>query len=88
MNLTVGGDLQERIQGLRRSIAPKTWLGTDSVNVLQVLCDLIDLVTQMNIEIAAHMHGASPVPTNAASFVANAGTGLQLTGQLKPITGA
>lgn len=88
LNLTVGGDLQERIEGLRRSVAPQTWLGSESVNVLQVLCDLIDLVTQMNTEIAAHMHGSSPVPSNAASFVTNAGTGLQLTGQLKPITGA
>ncbi|MBN3864664.1 hypothetical protein HCU66_20745 [Pseudomonas frederiksbergensis] len=88
LNLTVGGDLLERIEGARRSIAPTTWLGSESVNVLQVLCDLIDLVTQMNAEIAAHMHGSSPVPTNAANFATNAGTGLQLIGQLKPITGA
>ena len=88
MNLTVGGDLQERVEGLRRSIAPQTWLGSEAVNVLQVLCDLIDLVTQMNTQIAGHMHGSSPVPSNAANFITNAGTGLQLTGQLKPITGA
>lgn len=88
LNLTVGGELLERIEGLRRSVAPTTWLGSESVNVLQVLCDLIDLVTQMNTQIAAHVHGPSPVPTTAANFIENAGTGLQLTGQLKPITGA
>lgn len=88
LNLTVGGDLQERVKGQRRSVAPTTWLGSDSVNVLQVLCDLIDLVTQMNTELAAHVHGPSPVPTTAATFIEHAGTGLQLTGQLKPITGA
>lgn len=88
LNLTVGGDLQERVEGLRRSTAPTTWLGSDSVNVLQILCDLIDLVTQMNTQLAAHVHGPSPVPTTAANFIENAGTGLQLTGQLKPITGA
>lgn len=88
LNLTVGGDLLERIGGARRSIAAKTWLGSESVNVLQVLCDLIDLVTQTNTELAAHVHGPSPVPANAANFTTNAGTGLQLTGQLKPITGA
>src|SRR5450830_351249 len=51
-NATVGGDMQERIQGLRKSVAkvsqrfeaPKTWLGSESVNVLQILCDLLDLV--------------------------------------------
>ncbi|PAU55234.1 hypothetical protein [Pseudomonas sp. PICF141] len=88
LNLTVGGDLLERIEGARRSIAPKTWLGSADVNVLQVLCDLIDLVTQMNTEIATHMHGSSPAPSNAANFITNAGTGLTFAGQLKPITGA
>jgi len=88
LNLTVGGELQERIEGARRSIAAKTWLGSESVNVLQVLCDLIDLVTEMNSQIAAHVHGPSPVPTTAANFITNAGTGAQLNGQLKPITGA
>lgn len=88
LNLAVGGELQERIKGARRSIAPKTWLGSESVNVLQVLCDLIDLVTEMNGQIAAHVHGSGPAPTNAAAFTTNAGTGLELNGQLKPITGA
>lgn len=88
LNLTVGGELQERINGARRSIASQTWLGSESVNVLQVLCDLIDLVTEMNGQIAAHVHGSGPIPTNAADFATNAGTGLQLSGQLKPITGA
>jgi hypothetical protein len=88
LNTAVGGDLLERVQGARKSVAPTTWLGSESVNVLQVLCDLIDLVTQMNSDIAGHVHGSSPVPSNAASFAANAGTGAQLFGQLTPITGA
>jgi hypothetical protein len=88
LNTAVGGDLLERIQGARKSIAATTWLGSENVNVLQVLCDLIDLVIQMNTDIAGHMHGSSPVPSNAASFAAHAGTGAQLSGQLKPITGA
>jgi hypothetical protein len=88
LNTAVGGDLLERIQGARKSVAGTTWLGSESVNVLQVLCDLIDLVTQMNADIAGHVHGSSPVPSNAASFAAHAGTGAQLFGQLTPITGA
>jgi len=88
LNLTVGGDLLERIKGARKSVAPKNWIGSESVNVLQVLCDVIDLVVQMNTDIAAHQHASSPVPTNAASFAGHAGTGTQLFGQLKPITGA
>ena len=88
LNLTVGGALLERIKGARKSVAPTNWIGSESVNVLQVLCDVIDLVIQMNTDIAGHQHASSPVPTNAASFAGHAGTGTQLFGQLKPITGA
>ncbi|CAK17847.1 conserved hypothetical protein [Pseudomonas entomophila L48] len=73
LNATIGGDVQEQILGLRRSVsnvsqrlqAPKTWLGSEEVNVLQVLCDLLHLVEQMNVQLAGHVHGASPTPHNA-----------------------
>ena len=63
--------MEERIEGLRRSVAavsqrlvaPKTWLGSEGVNVLQVLCDLLDLVLQMNVQLASHTHGVNPVPS-------------------------
>ncbi|MBC2405470.1 hypothetical protein HF257_05605 [Pseudomonas sp. WS 5106] len=76
-NAMVGGDMEERIQGLRKSVAavsqrivsPKTWLGSESLNVLQVLCDLLDLVQQMNIQLSEHTHGPTPPPGNSAAFV-------------------
>ncbi|VVO02881.1 hypothetical protein PS720_02789 [Pseudomonas fluorescens] len=77
-NATVGGDMEERIQGVRKSVAavsqrlhsPKTWIGSDSVNVLQVLADLIELVSQMNSQLVSHVHnpGAAPVASDAAMF--------------------
>ena len=85
-NVTVGGDLEERIQGLRRSVAATTWLGSGSVNALQILCDLIDLVEQMNTQIAGHVHSSSPPPNNAGDFSGNASTAAGLSGQLAPIT--
>lgn len=87
-NATVGGDMQERIEGIRRSIAPQTWLGSEGVNVLQVVCDLIDLVQAMNTQLAAHTHvpGPTPSPTDATQFNAKAAQALLLAGQLKPIT--
>ncbi len=93
-NATVGGDMREQIQGLRRSVtnvsqhlqAPKTWLGSEGVNVLQVLCDLLDLVEQMNTQIAGHVHGSSPTPTNAAAFTAARAAAQALGMELKPIT--
>ncbi|WP_100633121.1 hypothetical protein [Pseudomonas qingdaonensis] len=93
-NATVGGDMQERIQGLRRSIssvsqrlqAPKTWLGSEEVNVLQMVCDLLDLVQEMNIQLASHTHGPTPVPSNAAAFTGSAAAAVLIGGKLKPIT--
>lgn len=87
-NATVGGDMQERIEGIRRSIAPQTWLGSEGVNVLQVVCDLIDLVQAMNAQLAAHTHvpGPTPSPADATQFNAKAAQALLLAGQLKPIT--
>lgn len=93
-NATVGGDMEERIQGLRKSVsavshrlvAPKTWLGSEQVNVLQVLCDLLSLVQQMNIQLASHTHGSTPVPLNAADFLSSSRTASQLGSMLKRIT--
>lgn len=93
-NATVGGDMREQIQGVRESVAAigqrlvasKTWLGSEAVNVLQVLSDLIDLVEQMNLAIAAHKHGPAPPPDNAAQFTTHAASAKALTVQLQPIT--
>jgi hypothetical protein len=95
-NATVGGDMEERIQGLRKSVsgvsqrlhAPKTWLGTEGVNVLQVLCDLLDLVQQMNTQLAAHSHVPGPAPsqTDVAEFSAKALRAGFMAAKLKPIT--
>jgi len=88
LNSAVGGDMIERIQGIRRSVAPKTWLGSESVNVLQILCDLLDLVEQMNTQLAAHTHvpGPAPSPADAAAFLVNSGASADLLSALQPIT--
>lgn len=94
LNATEGGDMQEQIQGLRKSVAgssqrlqaPKTWLGSEGVNVLQVLCDLLDLVQEMNAQRAAHTHGPTPVPSNAEAFSEAAASALMFLTRLKPIT--
>lgn len=95
-NATVGGDMQEKIQGLRKSVAgvsqrmqaPKNWVGSESVNLFQMVCDVLDLLQQMNAQLAAHTHvpGPTPSPTDAAAFTAKAATAVQLAMQLRPIT--
>jgi hypothetical protein len=93
-NATVGGDMQEQIQGLRQSVAgisqrlqaPKTWLGSESVNVLQVLCDLLDLVQEMNIQLYGHVHGSSPLANNSSYFAKVSTETFQNANKLKAIT--
>lgn len=95
-NATVGGEMQERIEGLRKSVAgvsqqlvaPKNWIGSESVNLFQVVCDLLDLVKEMNTQLAEHTHlpGSTPGPTDAALFVLNSSSAQDLRGVLKGIT--
>ncbi|ROM19567.1 hypothetical protein BK643_02515 [Pseudomonas protegens] len=94
LNATVGGDMQERIQGLRQSMAkvsqrleaPRTWIGSSEVNALHILCELFELVVQMNNQLATHVHGPTPVPTNAAQFSTGAAHATRLKAELNNIT--
>jgi len=75
-NATVGGDMQEWIEGMHERVsvlgqrlqAPKNWVGSETINLFQVVCDLLGLIEKMNFQIAVHDHGATPVPSNAATF--------------------
>ncbi|MGY1890659.1 hypothetical protein, partial [Pseudomonas sp. SDT291_1_S447] len=79
-NATVGGDMHERIEGLRLSVtgishrvqAPKNWIGSKDVNLFEVVCDILNLLQEMNAQLAVHAHGPTPPPNNAADFSKNA----------------
>ncbi|NKF27036.1 hypothetical protein HER21_11285 [Pseudomonas sp. BGM005] len=78
-NATVGGDMQERVQGLRQSVAeisqllqaPRNWIGSETVNIFQVVCDMLEMLQQMNTQLAAHTHspGLTPTPSDSVSFL-------------------
>jgi hypothetical protein len=93
-NSTVGGDMQESIRGLKVSsaavsqslVAPKTWLGSEDMNILRLLCDLLELVGQMNVQISSHSHGEKLMPTNAAEFIGYAEKVAYYGKKLKAVT--
>lgn len=95
-NVTVGGEMQERIRGLRQCIAeesqryqsPRTWLGSHDINVLELVCDLIEIVEQMNAQLASHTHlpGPTPAPSDVAGFASKAKDATLLYSKLKAIT--
>lgn len=92
---TVGVDLHEDIQGLRTSIAnisqrlqaPRTWLGSETINVLQVLIELLTLVERMNMQLAGHQHAPGAPPNNKDAFAKNSVVATSLANSLKTITG-
>lgn len=93
-NATVGGDMQERIEGLRESVtqlsqsyeAPKTWIGSSEINFLAITCELLSLVEQINYQLAGHQHNGSAVPSNA-QFFSNSGLVVEkLRNELETIT--
>ncbi|MFH0022809.1 hypothetical protein ACFZAC_14540 [Pseudomonas fluorescens] len=93
-NATVGGDMQERIEGMRQSVvgvsqrfvAPKNYVGSESVNIFQILCDTLALIEELANQLAIHTHGASPPPRTSTSFAADAVRASELHLSLKEIT--
>ena len=93
-NAAVGGDMLEKIQGLRKSVAgqsqrlvaPKNHVGSEGVNIFRVLCDTLDLLEQMATQIASHVHGSGPPPTTAAAFSADAAKAALLSAELGSVT--
>ncbi|MFK9007578.1 hypothetical protein [Pseudomonas pergaminensis] len=93
-NATVGGDMEERIKGIRNSIAeasqhlvaPKNHVGSESVNIFKVLCDTLDLVDIIAVRISTHVHGATPPPSTSDEFIADAESAALLSATLKSVT--
>lgn len=36
--------------------------------MLQILCDLVDMVHEMNVQLALHVHGSTSAPNTASFF--------------------
>jgi hypothetical protein len=95
-NATVGGDMQERIEGLRRSVAgeaqrlqaPKNWIGSESLNLFKMVCDILSLLEQMNSQLASHTHvsGPLPSPSDVSAFTVKAVEAKNLAAKLHTIT--
>ncbi|WP_455808548.1 hypothetical protein [Pseudomonas koreensis] len=96
-NATVGGDMHERIQGLRQSVAginqvmraPKSWIGSEDLNLFKVVCDALDLLQEMNAQLSKHTHlpSSNPSPNDSLGFSEKAGRAALLSAALKTITG-
>lgn len=87
MNLTTLKTLHAKANELAKVEGKTVWLGDSSVNVAQVLLDLISLVEQMNQTLSTHTHNAPlPTPTEKADFISYKTEAVGLNSQLEPIT--
>lgn len=93
-NAAVGGDMVERIEGVRRSmttkgqhfLSPKTWIGSESTNVLHVLLDLIEIVKGVSEEVSSHRHLAVTPPDNSFYFQEQAEKSNELAEALRKLS--
>lgn len=82
---TTGKDLVEKVGNIRRSvaavqqqlIAPVVWLGSEQINVTQLMLDTLDVVRELAELTASHTHSDTDQPTNSADISA---TGTRATG--------
>ncbi|WP_299940092.1 hypothetical protein [uncultured Microbulbifer sp.] len=97
MNSSIGRDLKEQIGNIRESVAKvrqtikvknggKVWLGSESLNVLKVLEDLIGVVSALTATLATHSHpGNGSKPTQEAAINGHKGSADNLKSQLAAI---
>ena len=93
MSQTTAGDLVEVIGQLRRSVAgelqhfeaPRSWMGSEGVNIFSLLLQLMNLVEQLAKATAGHTHGGGPVPGNREAITGHGNQAKQLANQLSPI---
>jgi len=67
---TVGGDMQELIEGMRESVvgvsqrlqAPKNRVGSELMNIFKIVCDILDLMQDINNQLAVHINSPGLLP--------------------------
>ena len=93
LSQTTAGDLVEVVGQLRRSVAgelqhleaPRSWMGTEGVNIFRLLLQLMNVVEQLAAATTSHTHGSGPAPGNSAAMAGHGQQAKQLASQLSPI---
>ena len=60
-------------------------MGTESVNIFQLLLQLMNVVEQLAAATASHTHGSGPAPGNSTAMAGHGQQAKLLAGQLSPI---
>ncbi|EPL8561587.1 hypothetical protein OKB67_003089 [Klebsiella oxytoca] len=76
LTTTTGKGLTEKIGAIRRSVAavqqqivaPVVWIGSEQINVTQLMLDTLDVVKELATLTASHTHPDTGLPTNAGEI--------------------
>ncbi|QRG78084.1 hypothetical protein [Citrobacter sp. R56] len=91
-DVTVSGSLTEKITGIRRSvaatqelIAPVVKLGSEEINVLTLLTDMLDVLNELARVCASHTHPSVGTSSQAGEFTAAARKSTDLKAKYSPL---
>ncbi|PWC11633.1 hypothetical protein [Brenneria corticis] len=92
----IGQNLMEKIGQIRSSIAgarqdiiaPVVWVGSQQINVMQLMLDTLDVVQELAAQTAAHTHVNTGAPLNAAAIAATGTKSGALQKKYSPVIGA
>ncbi|MFE8047609.1 hypothetical protein [Brenneria goodwinii] len=83
------GQIRSSIAGVRQDIiAPVVWVGSQQINVMQLMLDTLDVVQELAAQTAAHTHVNTGTPLNAAAIAATGTKSGALQKQYSPVIGA
>jgi hypothetical protein len=68
-------------------IAPVVWIGSDAINVAQLMLDTLDVLKQLAEQTASHTHSNTGAPTNAADIKGTGTHADNLAGKYSPVIG-
>lgn len=93
--ITVGKALSEKVGQLRQSIAgarqeiiaPVVWIGSQQINVAQLMLDTVELVQQLADQLASHTHPSTGQPTNSEAIAQSGQRATALREKYSPVIG-
>lgn len=82
------GKLRSSVAGTRQEvIAPVVWIGSQSVNVCQLMLDTLDVIKQLAQLTAAHSHNNTGTPLNALAITDTGAKATALKEKYDPVIG-
>ncbi|ELP25802.1 hypothetical protein F385_24 [Pantoea agglomerans 299R] len=82
------GQLRQSIAGTRQEIiAPVVWIGSEKINVAQLMLDTVALVQQLAEQLASHTHPSTGQPTNSSAIAQSGQQAAALSKKYSPVIG-